>query len=96
MIDRLVICSTDPLVIQTEISLLRNKYKGIVISGEEDPTEVVFKPKDKHIFAYHLTTMTNESDSGILLSSFNQIEKLNLLTSLGLPPEEIKEILIHE
>jgi len=40
--------------------------------------------------------MTNGLDEGILLNSFNQIEKLNLLTSLGLPPEEIKEILIHE
>ena len=91
-----MVCSNNPLTIQNELAILLNKYKGIIIASEEDPTEVVFKPKDKNIFCYHLTTMTNGSDSGILLSSFNQIEKLNLLTSLGLPPEEIKEILIHE
>ena len=91
-----MVCSNNPLTIQNELAILLNKYKGRIISSEEAPTEIVFKPKDKHIFAYHLTTMTNGSDSGILLSSFNQIEKLNLLTSLGLPPEEIKEILIHE
>ena len=93
MIDRLVICNTDPLVIQNEISLLRNKYKGTVLSSEEDPTEVVFKLRNKHIFTYHLTTMTNDLDTGILLNSFKQIEELNLLVSLGLSEKEIKELL---
>lgn len=93
MINRLVICNTDPLVIQNEISLLCNKYKGTVLSNEEDPTEVVFLLRDKRIFTYHVTTMNNGSDTGILLNSFNQIEKLNLLVSLGLSEDEIKELL---
>ena len=91
-----MVCSNNPLTIQNELAILLNKYKGRIISSEEAPTEIAFRPEDTHIFMYHHTTMTNGLDEGILLNSFNQIEKLNLLTSLGLSEEEIKEILIHE